>query len=151
MRYSRFFKGIELWHPRLTRSPRIWFGYLCWWYQNNVHVQAPPPWWRLAPGRLMKRWMGGPFSKTPWGRTCNWWDRMKIRLTSWSRRYTEGFGGCRSDWTDKEHGHLYGGTGWSDEAFSAFVGDISADPAAGQLAVEELRGRMRGSYSDSVN
>ena len=36
-----FMKGVELRNPRLTRSPQIWWMYLCWCIQFQLVHNAP--------------------------------------------------------------------------------------------------------------
>lgn len=142
-------KGIDLQDSRLTRDWRIWVEYFCWcvgfwmmchhphlpmrvrmrvlqWFpQERWNVQwhmwdfwvrqgidlsnAPKPLpWPVCPHGL------GPFA-VPWTRIARWFQRRT------------GGRSHRCEFTDPEHGALYGGTdgAFMDRLFERFIENIS--------------------------
>lgn len=154
MRRVSFFKGIDFHNPNLTRDPRKWWRYLCWYISFWMMTNRPyyPMWLRR---RLLKHYQQSRHSMT-W-RMVKWWKEVdpdyvvspEFRPLPWyigvcalgpfikpwdtvqhwfGRQKGVGYS-SRCEFTDRERGLLYGGPDepFIEAAFERFIHEIDAE------------------------
>ena len=111
---------VVIW--RFIQRPRAHLRYWCWlsaWHLRN----------RRDRGNWENRWwVYDVISLNMYGLRPRLWlirraiERLEVLLLRLRGPYSH-----RSDFTDKEHGVLHGGKGWSKQAFDDFVEEISLE------------------------
>lgn len=128
---NHFTKGIDPKYP-MTRSWRIWLEYFCWCVNTALPFGVMWPMWVRI---FTLRRFGKHFVFVPI------LNPALQRLKSWFRHHTGGRS-HRCEFTDKNHGALYGHSegAFMDRYFEKFIQNISRDLEVQDYLEEQAEG-----------